>query len=59
MDKIRNEMEKLGVPGRDLYNIPTSAKRFPDGAQYRMEISGIERPSTLEALIDEMDKREG
>lgn len=58
MDDIRKSMEKFGIPGRDLYDLPTSEKRFPDGANYRMEISGVERPSTLEALIDEMEKRD-
>jgi hypothetical protein len=58
MDEIRNAMEKYGVPGRDLYDLPTSTKTFPDGANYRMEISGVERPSTLEALVDEMEKRD-
>jgi hypothetical protein len=51
-------MEKYGVPGRDLYDLPTSEKQFPDKCHYRIEISGIERPSTLEALIDEMEKRD-
>jgi len=51
-------MEKQGVPGRDLYDLPTSEKRFPDRCHYRIEISGVERPSTLEALIDEMEKRD-
>jgi hypothetical protein len=51
-------MEKHGVPGRDLYELPTSQKRFPDKCHYRIEISGVERPSTLEALIDEMEKRD-
>jgi len=55
--KIRKMIEKHGVPGRDLYNLPTSEKRFPDNCHYRIEISGIERPSTLEAVIDEMEKR--
>jgi hypothetical protein len=57
MEKIRRMMEKQGVPGRDLYDLPTSGKRFPDKCHYRIEISGVERPSTLEAVIDEMDKR--
>jgi len=57
LEKIGKMMEKHGVPGRDLYDLPTSAKRFPDKCHYRIEISGVERPSTLEALIDEMDKR--
>ncbi|MFQ6064451.1 MAG: hypothetical protein ACE5L6_03145 [Candidatus Bathyarchaeia archaeon] len=58
MEEIRRSMEKHGIPGRDLYELPTSKKRFPDGCHYRIEISGVERPSTLEALIDEMDKRD-
>ncbi len=58
MEKIRKIMEKQGVPGRDLYDLPTSSKRFPDKCHYRIEISGVERPSTLEAVIDEMDKRD-
>ncbi|MCK4433534.1 MAG: hypothetical protein KAV48_06330, partial [Methanomicrobia archaeon] len=58
IEKIRSAMEKYGVPGRDLYELPTSSLRFPDGANYRMEISGVERLSTLEALVDEMEKRD-
>ncbi|MEM2917572.1 MAG: hypothetical protein QXN63_04380, partial [Candidatus Bathyarchaeia archaeon] len=57
MEKIWKIMEKYGVPGRDLYELPTSTKTFPDKCHYRIEISGVERPSTLEALIDEMEKR--
>ena len=45
-------MEKHGIPGSDANDLPTSTKRFPDGAWYRMEISGIERPNVLEAAID-------
>lgn len=56
IEKIRKSMEKYGIPGRDLYELPTSNKTFPDGANYRIEISGIERPSVLEAVIDESDK---
>ena len=58
MEKIWKSMEKHGIPGRDIYELPTSEKKFPDKCHYRIEISGVERPSTLEALIDEMDKRD-
>ena len=54
---VRKLMEKHGIPGTDARDLPTSTKRFPDGAWYRMEISGIERPNVLEAAIDEMNKR--
>ncbi|MDD5529317.1 MAG: hypothetical protein PHX21_04730 [bacterium] len=57
MNDIAKMVEKVGIPGSDRFDLPTSKKRFPDGAWYRMEISGIERPNVLEALIDEMDKR--
>jgi hypothetical protein len=55
---VRKNMELFGVPGRDLYELPASEKRFPDGAHYRIEISGIERLHTLEALVDEMEQRD-
>ncbi len=31
-------------------------KTFPDGANYRIEVSGIETPGILEAVIDEAKK---
>ncbi len=54
---IREFMEKQGIPGRDAYDLPTSSKRFADGANFRIEIAGIERASTMEALIDEAGRR--
>ena len=57
MNRVSKMMEKAGIPGQDAYDLPSSPKRFPDGAHYRMEISGVERPNVLEALIDEMEKR--
>ena len=57
LDKIRNFMEKEGVPGRDAWDLPTSPKSFADGANYRIEIAGVERASTMEAMIDEARKR--
>ncbi len=57
MDRVAKMMERVGIPGRDAYDLPSSPKRFPDGAHYRMEISGVERPNVLEALVDEMNRR--
>lgn len=57
LNKIRMFMEKEGIPGRDAYDLPTSEKAFPDGANFRIEIAGVERASTMEALIDEAQKR--
>lgn len=57
MDEILEAMEELDVPSEDPKGLPKSDKTFPDGANYRMEISGVERPSTLRALIEEREKR--
>ena len=54
---VQAMLEKVGIPGQDAYDLPDSPKTFADGAHYRMEISGVERPQVLEALIDEMERR--
>jgi len=55
--KIVKAMEKAGMPKGDLYELPTSPKTFPDGAHYRVEISGMETPKVLAATIDEAKKQ--
>lgn len=57
LNDVKAMIEAVGIPGRDAYDLPGSPKTFPDGGHYRMEISGVERPNVLEALIDEMNKR--
>lgn len=57
LDEITDFMERMGIPGRDLWNLPSSTKRFPDGAHWRIEIAGVEHASTMEAMIDEARKR--
>src|SRR4030042_6767220 len=57
LNQVSAAMERVGIPGRDAYDLPTSTKRFPDGCWYRMEVSGLERPSVLEAMVDESVKR--
>jgi hypothetical protein len=56
--KAHELLSGLGLPGRDLYDLPDSEKRFPDGAQYRVEIPSVEGPRVLEAVIEEADRRE-
>jgi hypothetical protein len=50
---IRDELELAGLPPGDLHDLPTSQKRFPDGAEYRIEIPSTEGPRCLEAVLDE------
>ncbi len=57
MDKIAQAMERAGFPSGDRYDLPSSTKTFPDGAHYRVEISGMETPKVLAATIDEAKKQ--
>jgi hypothetical protein len=52
---IREFLSSIGLPPADLTSLPTSEKRFPDGAQYRVEIPSTEGPRCLEAVLQEAD----
>jgi hypothetical protein len=56
MSRIREALSATGLPAGDLHDLPTSAKRFPDGAQYRIEIPSTEGPRCLEAVLEEADR---
>jgi hypothetical protein len=55
---IRKGLEQIGLPPGDLHELPTSEKRFPDGAQYRIEIPSTEGPRCLEAVLNEANRLE-
>jgi hypothetical protein len=50
---VRDSLELAGLPPGDLHALPSSQKRFPDGAQYRIEIPSTEGPRCLEAVLQE------
>jgi peptidase U32-like protein len=52
-ERIRDVLDGLGLPRGDLGALPDSPKRFPDGAQYRVEIPSTEGPACLRAVIEE------
>lgn len=56
LTEIQKFMEAKGFPGRDAYDLPTSKIAFPDGANYRIEIAGIEYCSNFVAMMDEAKK---
>ena len=56
LSEIQKFMEAQGLPGRDAYDLPTSKVTFPDGANYRIEIAGIEHYSNFAAMMDEAKK---
>jgi len=52
MRASRRFLESIGLPPGDLNELPDSAKRFADGARYRVEIPSCEGPRCLEALLE-------
>lgn len=58
MDETRSFLESIGLPPGDPSSLPDSAKRFPDGAAFRIEIPSTEGPRALEAVLDEAERRE-
>ncbi|TMC41388.1 MAG: hypothetical protein E6J31_05490 [Chloroflexi bacterium] len=50
MQRTRDFLKKLALPESDAHSLPTSSRRFPDGAQYRVEIPSVEGPAALEAV---------
>jgi hypothetical protein len=57
MKGSRDFLESIGLPGADPAGSPASAKRFPDGGQYRIEIPSTEGPRALEQVLLEAGKR--
>jgi hypothetical protein len=55
MEKTREFLESLGLPGGDAYDLPTSKKRFDDGGQYRFEVPGIQGPASMKALLTQLE----
>ena len=58
MNQTRAFLQSFGLPGGDAYDLPTSDKRFSDGAQYRFEVPGIQGPGTMQALLEETARLE-
>jgi hypothetical protein len=56
MNKTKQFLTSLGLPPGDLYTLPTSEKRFSDGAQYRFEVPGIQGPAAMESLLEAQEK---
>jgi hypothetical protein len=53
----RDFLRSQGLPGGDGEYPAISTKRFPDGAQYRVEIPSVEGPEVLDAVLAEADSR--
>src|SRR5262245_49921055 len=45
------------IPARDAYDLPSSIRRFPDGAAWRVEIPSCEGPAAMRAVVSEASAR--
>lgn len=56
MHATRDFLARLGLPRGDAFDLPASPKRFPDRAQYRIEIPSVEGPKALAAVLEEAER---
>jgi hypothetical protein len=56
MSETRDFLRSIDLPPGDLNELPDSPKRFPDGAQYRIEIPSTEGPRCLEAVLEDAER---
>jgi len=56
--ETRDALKKLGLPTGDAFDLPTSSKRFPDGAHYRIECPTVNSSDTVKALLDTATKND-
>ena len=50
-EATRTYLEKLGLPGGDLWDLPTSGATFSDGAHFRIEVPTINTAEAAAALV--------
>ncbi|NLT67583.1 MAG: peptidase [Acidobacteria bacterium] len=55
-ESTRKAMKKLGLPEGDAFDLPSSTKRFPDGAAFRIECPTVNSADTVAALLDTATK---
>lgn len=55
-EETREYVKKLGLPSGDLFDMPTSKARFPDGAAYRIECPTVNSAEAVAALLETATK---
>ena len=55
LERTRRFLEGMGLPSRDLHDLPSSPRRFTDGGQWRVEIPSVEGPNALRAVFESGD----
>ena len=54
--ETRDYLKKIGMPQGDLFDMPTSTQRFPDGAAFRIECPTINTADAVASLLDTATK---
>ena len=54
-DSTRKYLQKLGFPGQDRWDLPSSPLTFADGANYRIEIPTVNTFKAAKALLQEAE----
>ena len=53
---LHSFLRSTGLPDGDLHDLPSSTKRFPDDALFRVEIPSTEGPRCFEAVLDQAEQ---
>jgi hypothetical protein len=56
MEKTREFLASIGLPKGDAFDLPTSEKRFPEGAHFGIEVPTINTAIACKALIEEAER---
>ena len=55
-EDTREYLKKIGLPSGDLFDMPTSTQRFPDGGAYRIEVPTVNTAESVAAVLDTATK---
>lgn len=55
-EQTRNELNRLGLPPKDYYDLPTSDKKFDDGSDFKIEIPTVNSIEAMDAVLEESTK---
>lgn len=57
-EETRSYLKKIGMPTGDLFDMPTSPARFPDGGAFRIEVPTVNTAEAVEALLNTATKND-
>ncbi|MCL2859093.1 MAG: peptidase [Oscillospiraceae bacterium] len=53
LNETSSFLESIGLPAKDVYELPTSNKSFDDNAQYRIEVPTVNSIETCKTIFEE------